>query len=194
MIRLATLAAVVVALAAAATASAHTVLVDTAGQPLGGKWQQWVDRSRVPTPDVVLTVSFTNPDQATSRAYFIPDESKTTLYVPGGRLDRHEVLHEIGHLYDYTILNDLDRHEIMRRVLGGLTPEWRQFGGDSAHEQFAEAYAFAAQYRWWRDDGHGQQMNYGIDEVMTPRRFELLVTWLTNIPIVRRLEAARAAA
>lgn len=175
---------IALALVAPAAASAHTTLVTPDGQPIGGRWQQWVDRSLVPTPDATLVVSFTNPSDSSRAAYFTPDESKSTLYVPDpAKITRHMLLHELGHFYDYSLLTDTGRAAIMRFVLAGLR-EWRQPGGDSAHEQFAEAFAFAATYRRWRDDGHGESMSYGLDQVMTARRFRLLTVWLTNIPLL----------
>lgn len=182
------LLAALAALALAAPASARTVLVDTSGQPLGGRWQSWVDKSLMPTPDRTLTVSFTNPSGTTDHpAYFQPDVSTDTLFVPPpAQLDRHQILHEIGHFYDYTLLSDVDREAIMRSVLGGGR-DWRIHSPSSAHEQFAEAFAFEAEHRCWRDDAYGESVAYYLDEVMTPRAFRLLRTWLTNIPLVLAL-------
>lgn len=56
------------------------------------------------------------------------------------------MLHELGHVADYTALTDVERALIATSM--GDTLPWRQNSDNSPHERFAEAYSVCA--RHWR--------------------------------------------
>jgi hypothetical protein len=173
------LVVVLAVLLLAPAAGAHTMLLRDDGTTMGGPWQQWVDRARVPTPDVTVRVSFTNPAAGPDVAYIWPGD--TTIYVPKPDLITPELLlHEIGHIYDVMYLRDSERAAIMQRVLH-RPGAWREGPPDSPHEQFAEAYAVEATTRAYRPvtGGYGVRLSRGD--------FHLLRMWLVNVPRLRAL-------
>jgi hypothetical protein len=60
----------------------------------------------------------------------------------GWRNEREVLLHELGHVYDYSVMADPYRNRF-RALIHDKRP-WRAEGGDSPHEQFGEAYAACA--------------------------------------------------
>src|SRR4051812_15989403 len=101
------LAAVVLALAVAAPASANTrVVVAGAKAP---QYQRWVDSASVPTPRGVVTVRLEDcpagPAEAAGCAY---TDTRTIYLRPEGRF-KDRFLHELGHIYDATTMTDRRR-------------------------------------------------------------------------------------
>ena len=68
-----------------------------------------------------------------------------TIFVrPGLRDPRGVLLHELGHVYDHTVMNNRDRGAF-RRILRRRAAKWWG-GADALAEQFAEAYSWCARY------------------------------------------------
>jgi hypothetical protein len=67
-----------------------------------------------------------------------------TIFVRPGLSDpRGVLLHELGHVYDMTVLNNRDRRAF-RRILRRRAARW--WGADALAEKFAEAYSWCARY------------------------------------------------
>jgi len=130
----------VLAMVGATPASAYPVfrIVNEAGQPMGGRWQRWADAVPAPVAKDVV-VSFSNPRGLRVPAYTSPG---APVYVTGvGDVGRFDFVHELGHHVDY-VMPEATRAFVMRHVLW-RSGAWRQDGGGSPHEQFAEAVAVA---------------------------------------------------
>jgi hypothetical protein len=132
--------------AATAPADARTVLVARSGKPMPSRWQRWARQSLVPVVDgrvqVVLSGCPAHP-QAVGCTY---SNRLSTVYV-----DKHRAVlpatlyHELGHLFDWRVLNNRDRRRF-KRLVGQPRQGWFR-GRREPAEQFAEAYSFCARYR-----------------------------------------------
>lgn len=144
-----TLLSACLALTAAKCSPADTLLVHGDGQPVGGHWQKWIDNSRAPTPPGQVTIWF----RACPVEGWIAGAcviAPRTIYLPpevfAGRT-RPILFHELGHVFDFTVLTDHDRNVF--RGLFGIRRQWstpatlaggRVAGDLTARERFAEAY------------------------------------------------------
>jgi hypothetical protein len=162
---LALLVAVVVVGAAASTASASaTRLATAAGGAAPGQFQGWVDRAHVPTPPGLVTLVLEACPASATAAGCAYAEARLVHLAPLGR-DQRTFFHELGHVYDAHVLTAADRLRF-RRLIGVRSGPWlRPGGGDSAGEQFAEAYATCARFRTLRRTHFGM-----YDYVASPAR------------------------
>jgi hypothetical protein len=136
-------------LALCGSAQASTVISSESGTSY--RYQRWVDRAKVPTPNVTLTVveegCVDDADYATgctspgSYVVRVATESQR-------RYIRRAFLHELGHNFDYYEMDAVRRAWFGRTV--GLTGAWvsRELGSSSPHELFAETYAQCASGAW----------------------------------------------
>lgn len=164
-----------------------------------------VARSLVPTPD--LPVEVVRSDQP-GRSYISPwPDGKLVLDSSGNRgEDCGVLLHEIGHLFDWTLLSHTDRGQIGCRVFRSSKPvRWWSYiqtgvfsGGGEGEEQaiewFAEAYKLAALTKRLprgRDWAHRMptsiSLAYGLEPVIDRNRLKTLRR------IIKRAYAARTA-
>lgn len=134
--------AIGVALVLAAPTQASTTIApeSDASRP----YARWVERSKVPTPDVELTVLREDcpgiPNKACAGWDYI-----YLAAAPG--FTKQHFFHEMGHEFDYHLLTDDGR----ATVLGLMRSEgpWRTADGSfSPHELFAEAYSQCALGGW----------------------------------------------
>lgn len=113
------------------------------------RWARW---AKVDSPDAVVTVrefdSLPLPRCWAEEAIACVSPSRVGEYemeVYRGvspRLRRIAFWHEMGHVYDWSMLTDADREVLTRRF--GLTGLWVQDVWDSPHEHFARVYAACA--------------------------------------------------
>ena len=68
-------------------------------------------------------------------------EGVPAIWLAPSRTTRHDLYHEMGHLYDYFVLTEATRQRFLS--LRQDRRPWRS-APNSPHEQFAEAYAFCA--------------------------------------------------
>src|SRR3712207_2420093 len=141
MARLGLLTLVLLALLPA-TASA-TTLVTPGGAQRPQPYQSWVDRSAMPTPagEVTLFLDACPDGPAWAAACASPFERSIHLGAEGRT--RMTLLHELGHLFDATVLTDADRARF-QALIGRPGPWTGPPSADPPHEQFAEAYAMCA--------------------------------------------------
>lgn len=132
------IAAVACAFTLPTGAAAHTTVLGPA------LYQQWVDASRVPTPDVAVEV-------VEDAAPCLGEYGQAVACVLGGRIYIEDMstpvfYHELGHIFDANALTDGDRARFSQLV--GIPLPWRypfaeEHNGPS--EYFAEAYYLCAQ-------------------------------------------------
>lgn len=125
-------------------ASAGTTLVLADGTERPQPWQTWADRARVPTPPLRVLLRFDPcPAAGVSCAYQDPPTIHLSAH---GRRARRVLLHELGHVFDYTRLTDSDRGTFLA-IMRDERP-WRA-PPNSPHEQFAVAYSACAMWPWF---------------------------------------------
>jgi hypothetical protein len=130
-----------------AAGEASTVIDPQAG---AFPYQQWVNRAKVPTPDVTLRL-FEQPcplelAQEFANACTGKGTYEISMNPDGGTRERF--YHELGHNFDYYELGPWASRQF--RKITGDERRWRTKPGEiglSPHEIFAEAYAQCARKR-----------------------------------------------
>jgi hypothetical protein len=133
--------------------------------PIGGTWQRWVDEARVAVwrGDVDFSASDRAVDTecgATDGGCFL--EAQRDLLVSPDRGGRFGLYHELGHLFDATLLTDADRAAFMRIwhvTIPAGESVWNAWWSGEDHadplswgppgEWFAEGYRLCATYGTW---------------------------------------------
>ena len=120
-------------------------LVTSSGKRMPGKWQAWANASLVPTVSGRVTVRVTGCPGLRKAAGCVYTRQPRVVYIkPGLRHPRGVLLHELGHVYDLTVLSNRDRGEFKKIM---RTPHRRWWSGKRPlAEWFAEAYAWCARY------------------------------------------------
>ncbi len=115
------------------------------GKPLPGRWQSYADSSRVPTIPGRVTIRIARCPALPRAAGCVYTKRPRRIFIrPGGRDPRGVLLHELGHSYDLTVMNNRDRGRF-RRIMRASARKWWA-GGRPLAEQFAEAYSWCARY------------------------------------------------
>jgi hypothetical protein len=175
--RLLCLAALALLAVLAVAPAAHAVTVVGAdGAPLLDPFQRWADRSAMPTVPGTVSVHLDNVMCGESVAC-------TTALPPtiwfGSGADRGDFLHELGHQFDYNVMNDAARAAFMR--IAGIDGPWRSGGPNPAYERFAEAYRMCA-----RDPRHPDESRMGYlyePTVRQHRRVCVLIQHVGRRPV-----------
>jgi hypothetical protein len=152
LIRLATLLVVLAAfLVAVAPASADTTILEPAGSDF--PYQQWIDESAVPTPDVTIEVISSEvghgcPDRVLDYvACTAPSEGKIWIdeTAAGEGHPRETFMHEMGHNFDADVLPEWARERFDALYdLGGPWVVFAEPEPKSPDEWFADVYAQCA--------------------------------------------------
>jgi hypothetical protein len=120
-------------------------LVTPRGRPLPGPWQGWARKALVPTVTGRVRVRVQRCPALPRAAGCVYTRRPRTVFVrPGLRDPRGVLLHELGHVYDLTVLNNRDRGAFRRIIRRRAAKWWR--GAHPLAEQFAEAYSWCARY------------------------------------------------
>jgi hypothetical protein len=120
-------------------------LVTPRGKPLPGRWQSYADAARVPTIPGRVTIRIARCPALPRAAGCVYSKRPRRIYIrPGGRDPRGVLLHELGHSYDLTVMNNRDRGQF-RKILRARKRRWWA-GRRPLAEQFAEAYSWCARY------------------------------------------------
>jgi len=118
-------------------------LVTAKGRALGGPYQGWVTRAKVPTVRGKVQVLLTGCPRRPRFAGCVFSKRTRTIYLKRSADSPREVLlHEFGHLFDLRVLGKDDRRAF-KRVMGRPRASWFR-GVNAPAEQFAEAYALCA--------------------------------------------------
>jgi hypothetical protein len=133
--------------AGARAAKGAVKLVTVRGKPLRGHWQAWANRALVPTVRgrVRVRVRVRRCPARPATAGCVYTRRPRTIFVrPRLRDPRGVLLHELGHVFDLTVMNNRDRGGF-RRIMGRRSAKWWR-GSEPLAEQFAEAYSWCARY------------------------------------------------
>src|SRR3954451_12937421 len=111
---------ILVVLCTVGASAAYAVqLVAPGGKELTGNWQAWADGALVPTVTGRVTVRLTGCPGLPRAAGCVYTSRPRVVYLKRGlRNPRGVLLHELGHVYDLTVLSNGDRgrfRKIMRR-------------------------------------------------------------------------------
>ncbi len=120
-------------------------LVTAGGARLSGQWQTWANASLMPTVAGRVTIRITGCPALPRAAGCVYTNQPRVVYLkPGLRQPRGVMLHELGHVYDLTVLSNSDRGQF-RRIMKRPHAQWWK-GNTPLAEWFAEAYAWCARY------------------------------------------------
>lgn len=134
----ATVALVFFGVVASVSGSTSIVVADGDG---AYPYQRWVDRAKVPTPPVTLTV-VEGGCSAVDRGACTEAGTYTIWTSSIAQRPHNSFLHELGHNFDYYSLTPADRAAFLALV---DAPEWRvDATPQSPHELFAETYRLCA--------------------------------------------------
>jgi hypothetical protein len=121
-------------------------LVTPAGTRLPGRWQSFANASLMPTVRGGVVVLRRRCPALPFAAGCVYTRHPRRIYVrPGVDDPRGVLLHELGHVYDLTVLNNRDRGRFRAIVHAKRRKWWR--GSPPLAEQFAEAYSWCARYK-----------------------------------------------
>ena len=128
------------------SARSKTVLTARSGRALPARWQRWVRRSLMPVVNGRVKVGMSGCPAHPRAIGCVYSTRLTTIYLDVRRASLPATLyHELGHLFDWRVLNNRERRRF-RRLVGMSGRGW--FGGKTPPaERFAEAYSFCARYR-----------------------------------------------
>jgi len=136
--------AVLIAFAVASPALGRTpTLVDQQGRPIRGKLHRWIDRSKVPVPAGRIQIRRMPCPLDGSLAGCVYTRRPRVVYIrPGLHEPRRILLHELGHVFDLTVLNMRERTRF-KRIIGIRRSGWFQ-GALPPAEWFGDGYAMCA--------------------------------------------------
>ena len=127
-------------------AETKTTLVASSGRPLPKRWQRWVRRSLMPIVRGRVKVGRRGCPAHPRSVGCVYSDRLSVVYIDERRAVLPATLyHELGHLFDWRVLNNRDRRRF-KRLLGKSRQGWFS-GREKPAEQFAEAYSFCARYR-----------------------------------------------
>jgi len=120
-------------------------LVTGGGKRLSGQWQSWANASLVPTVTGQVVIQLTGCPGLPKAAGCVYTKQPRVVYLkPGLSHPRGVLLHELGHVYDLTVMSNTDRGQF-RRIMGRPHAQWWT-GRIPLAEWFAEAYSWCARY------------------------------------------------
>jgi hypothetical protein len=155
-------------------------LVSPTGEPVGGQWQRWVDRSTAPTIPGSLILDVDAPGNLCGAAWdcsagavmhgtvpsFVPSAAddpypaETWVYTGPGQ-GAWQFNWELGHQFDWALLTDTQRSEFELLFRNMTTPWWDSLQGlaqgteDGLEGEFAADYADCATSRLLGYTGNG---------------------------------------
>ncbi len=120
-------------------------LMTPRGKPTEGRWQSYADASRMPTIRGRVRLRVARCPALPFAAGCVYTKRPRTIFLRPGLSDpRGVLLHELGHTFDLTVMNNRDRGGF-RKIMRGKKRRWWQ-GEIPLAEQFAEAYSWCARY------------------------------------------------
>ena len=115
------------------------------GKRLSGQWQTWANASLVPTVAGQVTIRLTGCPGLPKAAGCVYTRAPRVVYLRRDvRHPRAVLLHELGHVYDLTVMSNSDRGAF-RRIMRRPHAQWWR-GKIPLAEWFAEAYSWCARY------------------------------------------------
>jgi hypothetical protein len=121
-------------------------LVSIAGAQMSGRWQAWANDSLVPTVTGRVAVRLVGCPALPKASGCVYSSNPRTIYLRRGlRNPRGVLLHELGHVYDLTVLGEADRRAFLRIMGLPASRSWWK-GQTPPAEWFAEGYSWCARY------------------------------------------------
>jgi hypothetical protein len=119
-------------------------LAVSSGRLIHGRWQTWANASLVPTVRGRVTLRLTGCPALPRALGCVYGSRPRVVYMRRDVRDPHAVLlHELGHVYDLTVLSDRDR--ITAREILRMPAERKWWSGSTPPaEWFAEGYSWCA--------------------------------------------------
>jgi len=119
-------------------------LAVSSGRLIHGRWQAWANASLVPTVRGRVTLLLIGCPALPRAAGCVYASRPREVYMRRDVRDPHAVLlHELGHVYDLTVLSDVDRAAV--RKLFGVPAGRKWWSGETPlAEWFAEGYSWCA--------------------------------------------------
>jgi hypothetical protein len=119
-------------------------LAVSSGRLIHGRWQAWANASLVPTVRGRVTLLLIGCPALPRAAGCVYASRPREVYLRRDVRDPHAVLlHELGHVYDLTVLSDRDRASV--RAIFGVPAKRRWWSGETpVAEWFAEGYSWCA--------------------------------------------------
>ncbi len=119
-------------------------LAVSSGRLIHGRWQVWANAALVPTVRGRVTMRLTGCPALPHAAGCVYANRPRVVYLRRDVRDPHAVLlHELGHVYDLTVLSDRDRSSV--RAIFGVPAGRRWWSGQTPlAEWFAEGYSWCA--------------------------------------------------
>jgi hypothetical protein len=122
-------------------------LLSSARKGLKGRWQAWADASLVPTVAGRVTLTLSGCPALPKAAGCVYVDHPRVVYLKNGLVNpRAVLLHELGHVYDLTVLNDSDRADFRKIFHIPASRAWWS-GKIPPAEWFAEGYSWCARYK-----------------------------------------------
>ena len=131
---------------ATATAPAHPPkLLGREGKTIGGPMHRWLHQARAPLVRGRVQVLVIGCPARPRFVACVYARRPSRIYIrPGLRNMRWALYHELGHVFDFRVLNNRERRAF-RRIMGIREKHW--FGGRRRPaELFAEGYASCARF------------------------------------------------
>lgn len=119
-------------------------LAAVGGKLVHGRWQAWANAARVPTVTGRVTLRLGGCPAAPKAAGCVYPQRPREVYLRRTARDpRAVLLHELGHVYDLTVLSDRDR--LRFRAIMGVPARREWWAGEiPLAEWFAEGYSWCA--------------------------------------------------
>jgi hypothetical protein len=138
--------AVLAALAVASPALGRApVVVDRQGRLVRGQLHTWILRAKVPLPSGrVRILRLPCPLNAAFAGCVYTARPRLVYMRPGLHEPRRILYHELGHVFDLTVLNNRERTDF-KRIVGIRRAGWFQ-GGLPPAEWFGDGYALCAMH------------------------------------------------
>jgi hypothetical protein len=137
--------AVIVMLFGVAGVARAVELVTPAGKAPPGNWQTWADSALVPTVKGRVTIRRAGCPGLPRVAGCVYTKRPRVIDLKRGlRHPRGVLLHELGHVYDLTVLSNKDRSRF-RKLMRQPKAQWWK-GKRPLAEWFAEGYSWCARY------------------------------------------------
>src|SRR3954469_15533821 len=139
-------AAALMLLASSPCASASpTKLVLANGTPYPQPYQSWVDHAQVPTPPGTITLHLAPCPGRGDWAAGCADGAGRAIYLDAGGRERRTFLHELGHIFDATVMTDPAR-QLFQSIMRRPGPWVADPTLLPANEWFAEGYSLCARH------------------------------------------------
>ena len=137
------------------SAPAHATVIESDGSQ---RYRAWADASKVAVPSVPISVHETADTSCGRAACAFPGApvrpGQFFIEFDPRNADRHDFLHELGHIVDYAATSDTHRTRFLR--IFSLDRAWIG-GGNEPAEQWAEGWSYCAEghTRRVREGGYG---------------------------------------